>query len=344
MIKKITLVAIVLFVVTACQQQDKSLTIVSLGGVHAKAQTLAFYKPFAKEQDITIIGGSYNGEMAKIRSMIETNQVDWDVVQVETANLIRGCSEGLFEPIEAKKIGNPADFIRDNFSECGVGFFTWSILVAYDTNRLAKAPQNWQDFWNVKDFPGNRGLQKSPMLVLEMALLADNVQPADLYKVLATPEGVDRAFKKLDELKPYIKWWDKGSQPMPMLISGDVVMTTTFNGRAVIAKQEGRPVGIMWHNSFYDTDNFAIVKGSAHKELAEKFIAFSLTAHPQTTFSEYSKYGFVNNQTTQMIDPELLDTLPNAPDTMQNAYRINANFWVEHGETLEQRFNVWATQ
>ena len=312
--------------------------------MHAKTQQVAFYQPFAERKDVSIIAGSYTGGMAKIRSMIETKQIDWDVVQVETPSLIRGCSEGLFEPINESVIGNSDDFIKGNFSECGVGFFSWSIIIAYNTNKLSKPPKTWQDFWNVKDFPGYRGLQKTAMIAMEAALLADDVQPDNLYQLLETPEGVDRAFRKLDEIKPYIKWWEKGSQPLPMLLAGDVVMTTTFNGRGVIAQQEGKPVGLIWRDSFYDVDNFAIVKGSQHKNLAEEFIAFAVSSEAQKEFSEYSKYGFVNNHTVPIINAELLKQLPNNPETMQHSYKINAQFWVEQGELLEQRFNVWASQ
>lgn len=343
MIKR-TILVVITSLLIACQQQDDLLTVISLGGVHAKAQQVAFYQPFAEHNNVSIIAGSYTGGMAKIRSMIETKQIDWDVVQVETPSLIRGCSEGLFEPINKSVIGNADDFIKGNFSECGVGFFSWSIIVAYNTDKLSKTPKTWQDFWNVKDFPGNRGLQKTAMIAMEAALLADGVSPDNIYKLLETPEGIDRAFKKLDEIKPYIKWWEKGSQPLPMLLAGDVVMTTTFNGRGVIAQQEGKPVGLIWRDSFYDVDNFAIVKGSQHKNLAEKFIAFAVSTEPQKEFSEYSKYGFVNNHTVPIINIELLKQLPNNPDTMQHSYKINANFWVEQGEILEQRFNVWASQ
>lgn len=332
--------------VAACQKKEDALTVISLGGVHTKSQKVAFYEPFSKENNISIVAGSYNGGLAKIRSMIETKQIDWDVAQVETANLIRGCSEGLFEPIDKSRVGvtDTKQFINGNFSECGAGFFSWSIIIAYNKNKLKKVPKNWQDFWNIKDFPGYRGLQKTAVIALEAALLADGVKPENIYTVLSTPEGEDRAFNKLDELKPYIKWWEKGSQPIPMLLAGDVVMTTTFNGRGVIAEQEGKPLGLIWENSFYDVDNFAIIKGTKHKQLAEKFIAFSLSAKAQKEFSEYSHYGFVNNLTMPMINQELLKQLPNNPKTMEYAYKINANFWVDHGESIAQRFNVWASQ
>lgn len=37
--------------------------------------------------------------------------------------------------------------------------------------------------------------------------MADGVAPKDVYGVLATKEGQDRAFKKLDEIKSSIQWW-----------------------------------------------------------------------------------------------------------------------------------------
>ncbi|MCT7036748.1 extracellular solute-binding protein, partial [Salmonella enterica] len=79
----------------------------------------------------------------------------------------------------------------------------WSVAIAYDRNKLAQAPTSWTDFWDVKTFPGKRGLRKRAVYNLEFALLADGVKVEDVYKVLATPAGVDRAFAKLGELKPY---------------------------------------------------------------------------------------------------------------------------------------------
>jgi len=42
-------------------------------------------------------------------------------------------------------------------------------------------------------------------------LIADGVEPKDVYKVLGTPAGVDRAFKKLDTIKKNIVWWESGA-------------------------------------------------------------------------------------------------------------------------------------
>ena len=44
--------------------------------------------------------------------------------------------------------------------------------------------------------------------------MADGVKPADVYKVLRTPEGVDRAFAKLDQIKPHAVWWTSSSKAL----------------------------------------------------------------------------------------------------------------------------------
>ncbi len=106
--------------------------------------------------------------------------------------------------------------------------------------------------------------------------MADGVPPADVYKVLATPEGVDRAFKKLDQLKPHIVWWESGAQPLQLLASGEVVMTTAYNGRiSGINKAEGKNFKVVWPGSIYAIDSWVILKDSPNKDQAMDFIAFA---------------------------------------------------------------------
>lgn len=343
MLKK--LVAMGMLATLMGQTQAETLTVVSYGGLHVPLQTKAFYKPFEEQQKVKVVSGEYNGEMAKIRAMVDAKQVSWDVVQVETGDLYRGCSEGLFEQLDWSKTQlKESDYTDGALSECGAGFFIWSIALAYDSTKFANdPPKNWQDFWDVKKYPGKRALRKSPILALEAALLADGVKAQDVYSVLATPAGVDRAFKKLDQLKPYIQWWDSGSQPMQWLISGDVVMTSAYNGRIYAAQDEGKPVGIVWNDSFYDIEGFAIVKGSKHKALAERFIELTMQPASQKAYSE-AGYGFSNKQTAHLLDANTLNRLSTAPQHMQNAHRLDPDFWIDNGEVLQQRFNVWAAE
>src|SRR5690606_33717692 len=121
-----------------------------------------------------------------------------------------------------------------------------------------------------------RGMRRVPRGNLEFALIADGVNPAEVYDVLSTPEGVDRAFAKLDTVKKDVVWWEAGSQPPQLLADGEVVMTTAYNGRIFNAAiDEKKPFEIVWDGQVYDVNMFAIPKGTAKLEAALEFIAFA---------------------------------------------------------------------
>ncbi|HEY0211410.1 polyamine ABC transporter substrate-binding protein [Acerihabitans sp.] len=333
-----------LLVGLAFQAQAETLTVISFGGQNKVAQEKAFYQPFKAAGKGDIEAGEYNGEMAKIRSMVETKQVSWDLVEVEGPELRRGCDEGLFETLDWKKLGDKSEYVPGSATECGAGIFLWSTVLTYDAQKLKKAPTSWADFWNVKDFPGKRALRKSAKFTLEIALLADGVRREDVYSQLATPVGVDRAFRKLDEIKSNIQWWESGAQPLQWLVSGDVVMSSAYNGRVAAAATEGHDFRMVWDNSLYDLDSWAIVKGSQHKALAEQFIAFANRPENQKVFAENIPYGPTNKNAIGLIAPAIAANLPTSPDNLANALAVDTQFWIEHGEDLEQRFNAWAAQ
>ncbi|ROR07848.1 ABC transporter substrate-binding protein [Erwinia sp. JUb26] len=341
MVKKL---AVLIIAAVAMQAQAESLTVISFGGTNKDAQDKAFYKPFIAAGKGNIEAGEYNGEMARIRAMVETGQIGWDVVELETPELKRGCEEGLFETLDWSKLGGKTDLIPAAVSECGAGIFVWSTVLTYDAQKLKKGPTSWADFWDVKTFPGKRALRKSAKYTLEIALMADGVKREDVYNVLATPQGVDRAFKKLDQLKPYVQWWESGAQPLQWLVSGDVVMSSAYNGRIGAAQDEGHDFKIVWDNALYDLDNWAIVKGSKHKALAEQFIAFANQPENQKVYAENIPYGPVNIKTSPLLDPARLAKLPTAPDNLAVSVQVDSDFWLEHGEDLEQRFNAWAAK
>src|SRR5690606_10178398 len=134
-----------------------------------------------------------------------------------------------------------------------------------------------------------------PKYALEFALMADGVAAKDVYDVLSQPEGVDRAFKKLDELKPNLIWWDAGAQPLQLLSSGQVAMTASYNGRiSGINKSEGKHFGFVFPGSIYAIDSWVILKDSPNKDEAMDFIAFASKAENMAKLPQYIAYGLPN--------------------------------------------------
>ena len=340
--KSFVAIAVVLGVAVPAFAQQ--LNVVNFGGANGNAQKKAFYEPYEKSGGAKIVPVEYNGEQAKVKAMVEAKKVTWDLVEVESPDANRGCDEGLFEKLDYSKIGSKADFLPAAVTDCGVGIFVWSTVLAYNGDKLKTAPRNWADFWDVKKFPGKRGMRKGARYNLEFALLADGVAPADVYKVLATPAGADRAFKKMTELRPHIQWWEAGAQPPQFLVAGDVVMATAFNGRIDAAQREGKPLKITWSGGIYDLDYWAIVKGSPNKEAAYKYIAYASSPDAQAEYTRHINYGPTNLKAMPKVDPKTMDQLPTAPANAKDALQFNVKFWADAGEELEKRFASWAAQ
>lgn len=322
----------------------RDLTVVGWGGAYQEAQRTAYFKPYMEKTGNTLLDESYNGEMAKIKAMVEANDVTWDVVQVEAPELVLGCEEGLFEVLDWSKIGGKGQYIPEAVSECGVGTIAWSVILAYDADKLKEGPGSWADFWDVKKFPGKRALRKGAKFTLEIALLADGVANSDVYNVLRTKEGVDRAFKKLDELKPHIQWWEAGAQPPQWLAAGDVIMTSAYNGRITAANKEGRNFKIVWDGQNFTFDSWVIIKGSPNVEKAYDFLKLAGQADRQAVLSSEISYGPTNVKAVAAVDPKMIPDLPTAPANMKSVLANDTEFWVENLEELTERFNAWVAK
>ncbi|RWI08728.1 ABC transporter substrate-binding protein [Mesorhizobium sp.] len=320
---------------------SQELTIVGAGGALQDAERKAFFEPFAEQFKVKVVEDTYTGEMAKVRAMVMANQVTWDVMQIDSTEMLRGCEEGLFEKLDWSKIANRDDFLPGATSDCGAGAFAWGFVTSYDKTKMAEGPKSWADFFDLKKFPGKRGVRATARLTLETALFADGVPASEVYQVLATPEGVDRAFAKLDEIKAETVFWGSGAESIERLVAGDVAITTTFNGRVTAANQKGKDLAIHWDGQIYGQDYWGIVKGSPRLELAEQFIKFASTPEIQKEFPKYITYGILNKKGIELVDPSLLADMPTAPENLKSATALSSEFWADYGEELEERFKAW---
>jgi putative spermidine/putrescine transport system substrate-binding protein len=324
------------------EAQARDLTVVSWGGNYQDAQRKIYFEPFAKKLGKPVLEESWDGGIGVIAAKVKAGVPNWDVVQVEAEELALGCADGFYEKLDWSKVGGKDKFLPAAVNDCGVGAIVWSTALSYDANRLKEAPTSWADFWDVKKFPGKRGLRRGPKYALEFSLMADGVPPADVYKVLGTPEGVDRAFKKLDELKPHVVWWESGAQPLQLLASGEVVMTTAYNGRiSGINKTEGKNFKVVWPGSLYAIDSWVILKDSPNKDAALDFIAFASLPENQVKLPEYIAYGLPNKAAAGAVPAELQKDLPTAPNNISGSAPLDTDFWVDNIEDLNKRFNAW---
>ena len=338
---------------------DEEVTVVSWGGSYAEACKKAVLDPFTEETGVEIRLESYNGGLAQIRAQVETGNVHWDVVDLEFADLARGCDEGLFELIDIDELppapdGTPArdDYFEGTYSECGGGGIFYSTVYAYNNESFdGKRPSTIEDFFDLEKFPGRRGMRRTAAVNLEFALLADGVPPEDVYAVLGTPAGLDRAFGKLDTIKEHIVWWEAGAQPPQMLADQEVVMSTAYNGRIFNAQVlEQQPFTIVWDGQVLDYGQFAIVAGTPNLEAARSYLLFASQVENMAAIGHYIAYSPTRRSGIDLISThretgvEMRPHMPSAPENMSRVVRNDWEWWSDHGEEMNERFSAWLSR
>ena len=321
------------------------ITVVSWGGAYQESQRKAFFEPYTAAGN-KITEAEYNGEIAKIRAMVEAGAVTWDVVDVDTQTALAGCAEGTFETIDWAKLGlDRSKFIGGDVTDCAVPNILYSTVAAYDTTKTAAPADLFEALFDTTKFPGKRALQKNPFVNLEWALMADGVAPEEVYKVLGTEEGVDRAFKKLDTIKKDVVWWESGAQGPQLLADGQVVFATSWNGRFYSAiKTDNKPFKIIWDRQAPDWDWWAIPKNTPKLEAAYRFVAHASDPKLMAEQTKYISYGPANKDAETLVEAQILPDLPSAPDNLKTAFYPDPQFWGDKGDELRERFNAWLAQ
>lgn len=323
----------------------EELTVVDYGGAFQDAMRKVYYEPFIAESGVTLKVESWDGGLGVIRSRAAAADPGWDLVDVETADIVLGCEEGLFEELDYSKIAPEDTLLEGAVKDCGVAILLYNEGIAYDKDALETAPTGWADFFDLEKFPGKRALRMTPIVSLPGALIADGVDPKDVYTVLATDEGVDRAFRKLDTIKKDLIFWRAGAQPPQLLASGEVVMTTVYNGRIDAAnRNDNRNFGFVWNGSMQTFDYWAIMKGSPRKDTAYKFLSFFFQPEVQAKFPDEIAYGVPRLEAAKLINPERLEDNPGNPENVAVSVPPNDEFWPDHIDTLTERLNAWAAE
>jgi putative spermidine/putrescine transport system substrate-binding protein len=339
----------------ALSAQAQELTVMSWGGAYSESQVEAYQKPFAAKTGIKVIALDADNPAVPVKAMVEAGNVTVDVVDVEYADGVRLCDEGLLEPIDPAILapapdGTPAldDFLPGAITECLVTTIVYSTVVAYDTTKLTPPPTSIADFFDTAKFPGKRAMRKGAKVNLEMALMADGVPAAQVYDLLATDEGVARAFAKLDAIKKDVVWWEAGAQPPQLLADGEVAMTTAYNGRIFgAAVGEGKPFQIMWDGQVYEYEGYAIPKGAKNLQAAKDFIAFASDSQRLADQASWISYGPARKSSGALVGlykdgkTPMGPHMPTAAENLTNALASSYEFWVDRDAELNEKFNAW---
>ena len=317
----------------------RDLTVATHGGALGQAQREVYFTPFSEAASIPLHVEDWNGDFVVLQQRIGADA--WDLVQVGGIANLAGCDDGLYEKLDWPAIGGKDHYLAQAVSDCGVGAVMSNTVLVWDRDKFPATP-TWTDFWDVAKYPGKRGLRQGARMNLEIALLADGVAPGDVYRVLATEDGVDRAFRKLDQLKPYVAWWKSDAQALQLLASGDVLLTTAPSTRlAAVAGAQNRHFGVQWAGSLYTVEFWVLAKGAANAAAGLRLLASMGDPALQARLTAITPYGGLAKGASAGLTPEQLAQSPSNPANLAVALQVDEPFWRDNQARLNERFANW---
>lgn len=315
----------------------QTLTVLGYGGSVQEAMEEAWFKPFEEEYGVTVESVS-PPDTGQLTAMGESGKCDYDVLINDPQNFEKWNDAGYIEPLDYSVIDN-TNFNTDYYTDiyCAADVYTTSICWNTDMYKDKEAPNTWADLWDSSKRPGSLTIYNYPMITLEMALLADGVPKDEIY-----PIDVDRALKKLDEIKSDVSvWYDTGEQSVQALTSGEVCAGGLWVGRAQAAKDNGDPVDITTNESIVGIDAFGVMKGCPNKDLAMEFIAYCTSAEAGARFMEAYPYGVVNNGAYDKVSDEAKAKLCVLPEYADQQIVLDYDYWYKNIDDVEAKWNEW---
>jgi putative spermidine/putrescine transport system substrate-binding protein len=345
----------------ASAQQQTTLTVVSWGGAYTRSQVNAYHDPYmAANPHIRILNddGSANA-LAGVRAQAQAGNVSWDLVDMLPSDAQLACEEGLLLEIDPDSMlapapdGTPAsqDFLPGSLDgDCFIPQIVYSTVVAFNRDMFPadRQPETIADFFDVENFPGRRAIQNRPAANLEWALYADGVSPDEVYDVLRTPEGIERAFAKLDTIKEHLIFWSEGAQPPQLLADREVAFGTGYNGRMFAAAvEENQPIEILWDGQIVEWDGWVIPAGGNNVDAVLEYVYWATDTQRLADQAKWISYGPARASSAELVSThaelgiDMNPHMPTHPDNYKTAIVIDDLFWTDYGDELRERFANW---
>jgi putative spermidine/putrescine transport system substrate-binding protein len=325
-------------------QAAQQLTVRTPGGVFDDVKKRTVYDPFREATGIEIVPVASTA--AKLLAMFKAGQVNIDVIDTGDDVLLNLERAGALEPMPYKefKYTNPDDIDASVRTTYQVGSFVYAFVQGFNTTAFAvgQEPKSWEQFWDVKKFPGPRTLagMSSGAPNLEIALIADGVPKDKVY-----PIDIPRAFKSLSRIKPSVpNFWDTGALSSEMLADKEAVLAVIWNTRLQVAAAGGAKVAAQWSDNQVLAQAYGLTKGTPKHEAGVKFIDYSLSPDVQARWLNAYKAIPVNQKAYAHTAPELIDPKTKLPWTKSEGFRNDIVWWADNRAKVSEYWNKWVLE
>jgi putative spermidine/putrescine transport system substrate-binding protein len=314
---------------------SSSVTMVGYGGTFQEMLVKYVMNPFTEETGISV-NFVPAPDLAKIKAMLLTGNVEWDIYNGPGTWVASGSRQGFWEKLdlsqfELRDLAVPAigDSLAHELYAAGI---TW------DPKKYGpgKHPTNFAEFFDLKKFPGRRAFRTSPDGPLEAALLADGVSPKDIY-----PLDLDRAFKVLDRIKSNVVWAGATPQTVSLVQTGEVDFSYTFSNRvkATTAPGGGVPLAFSFEQNLIFASPLAVLKGAPNRENAIKVIAYMLRPEVQARLEDQVGNIPSSKKAVSMLQAEARKWQADLNNA--NSLMVSSEYWADNFEAVSSRFKEW---
>ena len=324
---------------------EDQVVILTGGGAFEEAFIDNFYGRFEEETGVDVVPVAVPpaDQWAKIKADVEAGvETGWDIVDTgpnpqpdlsQHLTDLEGCAD--MPNVVANGVEGACGQFRV-LRTLGGG------VLAYDTEAFEEAPTTWADFWDVERFPGPRALSRNELFyTLMSALYADGVPADEIY-----PLDLDRAFAKLDEIRPHIvAFWESGDQSQQMWRNDEVDMSMLYSGRAVALQKEGLPVGIVWPGAAKDQGGWGIAADAPHPNAAKAFLDFFYTdPEAHLAFADQINYDTGMAAALEAVPEAERPNRATYPDNWDQMLTVDEVWVAENRDAVLERWNAWLAQ
>jgi putative spermidine/putrescine transport system substrate-binding protein len=289
----------------------------------------------------------------KIRLAQQTGSADFDVALAIPGDVFTLTdTEGVYAPIDTSKFDPKGLAALKKADLIGKRYLVnqdVTALAVYDTKFKADPPKSWADFFDLKKYPGYRGLQSAGFGVpinIEIALLADGVKPDHMY-----PLDLDRAFAKLDTIKKSVALWDAAPKAIQDVSDGNTAMTFSYSPATLGALKSNANVGVsLLPDAPIARAVGALMQKGPHGPAAgQVFLDWWTKPAVQAKYAALANYGIVlpSQAVYDLIDPKDLTYAPFVPGQEQG-HLLDYNYYTKVGkkglsnlDELVNRWNAW---
>ena len=327
-------------IIGSARAADENVLYVNTwGGIWTQNERKYFYEPFTAATGIAVRTVE-PVSLSKLKAQVQSGSYEFDVTSLSSMEFHQAADENLVEPLDFSVLDKsklwPGATVRDR----GLQGVSLGTILIYNKKKFPNGgPKSWADFWDVKKFPGARSLQNEPSRALAFALLADGVPMDKLY-----PLDIDRAFKKLNEIKPHIKvWWTQGAQSEQLMKDGEVDMMSIWNSRTRPILDAGIQLELVWNQMQVDLGPWCVTRGTPRKKAAFQFLNFAIDAKHQADFCNAMYYGPSNPAANALMKPEVVELSPTSPEHLKLGFATDSQWLSPLFPKIKERWQEWLT-